>query len=219
MAKPINTLSSLIDTRRYIRSVQLSTEKYIKDLDKIKVTKSSRVRNDKNDKTRQRIEKGYIESQNNLRLVRHIQTTLKTHLYEKTRLNGKMLSQTDDLLLKNKQLLDKAEVLMMAYIASTKIDDDLTLIKRDLVKRLSKDFYVTEKTIMQGDKNFGVITIQSNSNTDILYCVVHCNQVKGMKTFLNELPVVVDDQNFIVFESPSQAYKQIQNIMKTDGFE
>lgn len=219
MAKPINTLSSLIDTRRYIRSVQLSTEKYIKDLDKIKITKSARIRNDKNDKIRQRIEKGYIESQNNLRLVRHIQTTLRTHLYEKTRLNSKMLSQTDELLIKNKTLLEKAEVLMTAYIASTKIDDDLTLIKRDLSKRLSKDFYVTEKTIMQGDNNFGILLVQSNVNADIFYCVIQCSGVMGFKTFINELPVIVDDQNFVSFVSPSQAYKKILEIMKVDGFE
>ena len=219
MAKPINTLASLIDTRRYIRSIQLSTEKHVKDLSKIKTNKSSRIRNSTNDRHRAHIEKAYKESIANLKLIRHVQATLKTHLFEKTRLNNKMLMQTDDLLVKNKTLLDQAEVLMEAFISSTKIDDDLTLIRRDLIKRFSKDFYVTDRLVTQSDKTFGVLSIQSNTTNDILYCVVYCDEAKKFKTFMNELPVTIDDQNFTTFVSPSQAYKQIGEIMKTDGFD
>jgi hypothetical protein len=218
VTKPINTLSSLIDTRRYIRSLQLSTEKHIKDLNSIKPSKTSRLRNEKNDKTRIRIEKAYVESTSNLRLIRHIQTTLKTHLFEKTRLNSKMFSQTDELLEKNKQLLQTSEVLMEAYIASTKIEDNLTLIKRDLIKKFSPSFYAYAKSITQGDRVFGVVTLQANSTEDIMHCVIFCSDTMVFKTFYNELPSYIDDQNFTVFVSPSQLYKKITEIMKTDGF-
>lgn len=219
MPKTITALNSLLETRRLLRSIKLTTEKHKKELSKIDAySPTKRMLNKTNNSVRIMNEKIYKDSRQNIKLLVHISITLKTHLYDVTNLNKKMNRQAVALLEQNQQLEKMAESVMEAYVTSTQPDTPLNTIVKDLVKRFSKSLNVSSKIISTNETPFGVISIRSPQSTAVIHCVIFSDDNgHRYKTFLNEVPITITDKNFTSFVAPSQAYKDILNVLAQDG--
>lgn len=218
MPRTITALNSLLETRRLLRSIRLITEKHRRELNKINpFLPTKRILNTSNNNVRILVEKIYKDSRQNIKLLGHASIILKTHLYDTAKLNRKMYQQSIDLLEQNQELEKIAESVMEAYIASTKPDTPLNTITKDLVRKFSKVLTVTSKTISKNEMPYSIITLRS-SNSIVVYCIIYSDKNgHRYKTFLNEIPVDITDKNFNAFVSPSQAYKEIIDVLSQDG--
>lgn len=221
MTKTITTLNSLLDTRRLLRSIRISTDKYKKELDKTELLWSksgNRTLTNTNNNIRITSEKIYKDSRQHIKILMYISIILKTHLYEQTNLNKKMQNQTSALLEENRKLEKIAETIMEAFVVSTQPDTPLNTIVADLKKRFSKELNVLSKNITCKGEAYGVLTLKSAHSTDCMHCVISSSEEgHSYKTFINELPAEINNKNFSKFRSPSQAYKEIYEILHWDG--
>lgn len=222
MAKTITTLNSLLDTRRLLRSIRLTTDKYNRDLNKTEQNwnrTTNRTMNKRNNDVRVFSEKVYRDSNSHIKVLQYISIILKTHLYEPTNLNKKMQSQTAALLAENQKLEKIAESIMEAFITSTQPDTVLNTIVSDLKKKFSRELNVTSKIITQREQPYGILTLKSPHSSDCLYCVIYSDDEEGnkYKTFINELPTEINNKNFSTFLSPGQAFREVLEILYQDG--